>query len=52
MTIKTKIKSYPGVVGFFKEITFYNMHIKKPKIKRFKNIDLLSELFNKNKSDI
>ena len=52
MTIKTKIKSYPGVVGFFKEITFYNKHIKKPKIKRFKNIDLLSELFNKNKSDI
>ena len=44
MRIKTKIKSYPGVVDFFKEIPFYNKHIKKPKIKRFKNIDLLSEL--------
>ena len=44
MTIKTKIKSYLGVVDYFKEIPFYNKHIEKPKIKRLKNIDLLSEL--------
>ena len=44
MTIKTKIKSHPGVVDYFKEIPFYNKHIGKPKIKRLKNIDLLSEL--------
>ena len=39
-----KIKSHPGVVGYFKELPFYNKHIEKPKIKRLKNIDLLSEL--------
>ena len=57
MTIKTKIKSHPGVVDYSKEIAFYNKHIEKPKIKRLKNIDLLSELLflwrtkcNKNKS--
>ena len=44
MTIKTKIKSYLGVVDYFKEIPFYNKHIEKPKIKCLKNIDLLSEL--------
>ena len=44
MTIKTKTKSHPGVVDYFKEIPFYNKHIEKPKIKRLKNIDLLCEL--------
>ena len=44
MTVKEKIKSHPGVVHYFKEIPFYNKHIEKPNIKRFKNIDLLSEL--------
>ena len=44
MTIKTKTKSHPGVVDYFKEIPFYNKHFEKPKIKRLKNIDLLSEL--------
>ena len=39
-----KIKSHPHVVGYFKELPFYNKHIEKPKIKRLKNIDLLSEL--------
>ena len=29
---------------YFKELPFYNKHIEKPKIKRLKNIDLLSEL--------
>ena len=30
-------------VDYFKELPFYNKHIEKPKIKRLKNIDLLSE---------
>ena len=44
MTVKETIKSHLGVVDYFKEIPFYNKSIKKPKIKRLKNIDLLSEL--------
>ena len=44
MTVKKKVKSHPDVVDYFKELPFYNKHIKKPKIKRLKNIDLLSEL--------
>ena len=38
-----KVKSHPAAVDYFKELPFYNKHIKKPKIKRLKNIDLLSE---------
>ena len=30
-------------MDYFKELAFYNMHIKKPKIKRLKNNDLLSQ---------
>ena len=44
MTIKTKIKCHPYVVEYFKDLPFYNKPIEKPKIKRLKNIDLLSEL--------
>ena len=32
------------IVDYFKELPFYNVSIEKPKIKRLKNIDLLSEL--------
>ena len=32
------------VVEYLKELPFYNKHIEKPKIKRLKNIDLLSEI--------
>ena len=39
-----KVKSHFHVVEYFKRIPFYNKHIAKPKIKRLKNIDLLSEL--------
>ena len=39
-----KVKSHPDVVNYFKELPFYNKHIKKLKIKRLKNINLLSEL--------
>ena len=44
MTALKKVKSHPDVVDYFKELQFYNKHIKKPNIKRSKNIDLLSEL--------
>ena len=36
MTVKEKVKSHPDVVHCFKELSFYNKHIEKPKIKRFK----------------
>ena len=39
-----KIESHFDIVEYFKELPFYNKHIEKPKIKRLKNIDLLSEL--------
>ena len=44
MAIQEKIKPYPDVVDYFKELQFYSKYIEKPKIKRLKNIDLLSEL--------
>ena len=44
MTVLRKIKSHPHVVGYFKELPFYNKHLEKPRVKRLKNIDLLSEL--------
>ena len=44
MTVKEKVKSDPDAEAYFKELPFYNKHIEKPKIKRLKNIDLLSEL--------
>ena len=43
MTVKEKVKSHPDLVDYFKEFPFYNKHVKKTKIKRLKNIDLLSE---------
>ena len=42
MTALNKVKSHPEIL--FKELPFYNKHIEKPKIKRLKNIHLLSEL--------
>ena len=44
MTALKKVKSHLDVVEYFKELSFYNKHIKKPKIRLLKNIDLLSEL--------
>ena len=44
MAVLKKIKSHPHVVGYFKELPFYNKHIEKPRVKRLKNIYLLSEL--------
>ena len=43
MTVpKKKKKFHPDVVEYFKELPFYNNYIEKPKIKRLKNIDLLT----------
>ena len=44
MTVPKKIKSHPDVLNYFRELPFYNTYIKKLKIKRLKNTDLLSEL--------
>ena len=39
MAILSSIKFHPDIVGYFKELPFYNRVIEKPKIKRLKNID-------------
>ena len=44
MEVKEKVKSHRDGVDYFKELPFYNRYIKKPRVKRLKNIDLLSEL--------
>ena len=44
MTVLSKIKSHSDAVDYFKELPFYNKLIKKPKVKRLKNIDRLTEL--------
>ena len=44
MAILSKIKSHSDALDYFKELPFYNNPIKKPKVKRLKNIDQLAEL--------
>ena len=44
MAVLSKIKSHFDVIDYFKELPFYNKLIKKPKVKRLKNIDQLVEL--------
>ena len=44
MALSSKIKSHSDVIDYFKELPFYNKPIKKPKVKRLKNIDQLIEL--------
>ena len=44
MAVLSKIKSHSDVIDYFKELPFYNKPIKKPKVKRLKNIDQLVEL--------
>ena len=44
MAILSKTKSHSDAVDYFKELPFYNKPIKKPKVKRLKNIDELAEL--------
>ena len=44
MAVLSKNKSHSDVIDYFKELPFYNKPIKKPKVKRLKNIDQLIEL--------
>ena len=44
MAVLPKIKPHSDAVDYFKELPFYNKPIKKPKVKRLKNIDWLAEL--------
>ena len=44
MTILSNIKPNSDAVDYFKELPFYNKPIKKPKVKRLKNINRLVEL--------
>ena len=44
MAVLSLIKSHSDAVDYFKELPFYNKPIKKPKVKRLKNIDQLIEL--------
>ena len=44
MAALRKIHSHSVVVDYFKALPFYKKHIEKPKIKRLKNNNLLSEL--------
>ena len=44
MTVLKKVESHLDVVESYKELPFNNKHMEKPKIKRLKTIDLLSEL--------
>ena len=44
MAIQSKIKPHSDVVDYFKELPFYNKHIKNQKVNHLKNIDRLVEL--------
>ena len=44
MAVQRRIKSHPNATNYFKELPFYNKYIDNSKIKRLKNIELLSEL--------
>ena len=43
MTVLSKVKFHSDVIDYFKELPFYNKPIKKPKVKRLKNINQLIE---------
>ena len=43
MAVLSKTKPHSDAADYFKEIPFYNKSIKKPKVKRLKNIDQLAE---------
>ena len=44
MAVLSKIKSHSVAVDYCNEFPFYNKTIKKPNVKRLKNIDRLAEL--------
>ena len=50
MAIVSNIKSHSDVIGYFKELPFYNKPIEKP-VKRLKNIDPLAEQLSVIKTD-
>ena len=62
MAVLSKIKSYSDTEDYFKELLFYNKPIKKPKVKRLKNIYRIVKLpfyeqlsiikYNKNRSSL
>ena len=53
MVALSKIKLHFHAIDYFQELPFYNKPIKKPKVKRLKNIDRLAELpFNEQLSVI
>ena len=44
MAILSKVRSHSDIIDYFKELPFYSKTIKKPKVKRLKNIDQLVEV--------
>ena len=44
MTVQKKIKCYPHVINYFKEVPFCNIYSEKLNIKRLEKIDFLPEL--------
>ena len=44
MAVLKKVESHPDVVDYIKKLPSYNKYIEKSRVKRLKNIDLLSEL--------
>ena len=44
MAVLKKVESHLDVVDYFKKLPFYNKYIEKPRVKRLKNFNLLSEL--------
>ena len=44
MAVLSKIKPHSDAADYFKKLPFHNKTIKKPKVKRLKNIDRLAEL--------
>ena len=44
MAVLSKTKPHSDAGDYFKELPFYNKAIKKPEVKRLKNIDRLAEL--------
>ena len=44
MEVLSKIKPHSDVVDYFKELSFYNKPIEKPKVRHLENIDRFARL--------
>ena len=44
MTVFSKVKPNSDAADYFKELSFYNKTIEKPKVRRLENIDRLARL--------